>query len=248
MEAAAERAARDGVRLKAILVSSPHNPVGRVWTEAELEELLAFAQKRGAALLCDEIHSDIILGERKFLSMAGFSGEDARKLVVLSGPNKTFNIAGLHISQAIVRDEGARKAMKRAISAGGFGLPNAFSLTAALAAYREGGAWLDELLAYLGGNRSFLLEFLSKNLPGIGASPLEGSYLAWLDVRALLARRGDGIDERPLASSLEDKGRVRLSSGRDFGKEGSGYLRLNIATPRSILAEGLERMASFIGR
>ena len=246
MEAAAEKAARDGVRLKAILVSSPHNPVGRVWSEAELEKLLIFAQKRGAAVLCDEIHSDIILGERDFLSMAGFAGEDARKLVVLSGPNKTFNIAGLHISQAIARDEGTRKAMKRAISAGGFGLPNAFSLTAALAAYREGGAWLEELLAYLRGNHGFLLEFLGKRLPEVGVSPLEGSYLAWLDVRALLAKRGEGIDERPLASSLEEEGRVRLSSGRDFGKEGSGYLRLNIATPRSILSEGLERTAKFL--
>ena len=246
MEAAAEGAAREGVRLKAILVSSPHNPVGRVWSEAELEKLRRFARKLGAAIICDEIHSDIILGEREFLSMAGFAGEDARDIVVLSGPNKTFNIAGLHISQAIARDEGTRKAMKRAISAGGFGLPNAFSLTAALAAYREGGAWLEELLAYLRGNHGFLLEFLGKRLPEVGVSPLEGSYLAWLDVRALLAKRGEGIDERPLASSLEEEGRVRLSSGRDFGKEGSGYLRLNIATPRSILAEGLERMAKFL--
>ena len=247
MEAAADKAARSGVPLKAIVVSSPHNPVGRVWTDVELESLLAFARRRGAALVCDEIHSDIILGDKPFRSMARFEGEEARNLVVLSGPNKTFNIAGLHISQVIARDEATRAAMKRALSAGGYGLPNAFSLTAALAAYREGASWLDELIAYLRGNHRFLLGFLSSRLPEIGVSSLEGSYLAWLELRSILASRGEG-DEAELCRGLEAKGRVRVSPGRDFGKEGSGFVRLNLATPRSILAEGLERMVSFLGK
>jgi len=247
MERAAALAESAGTKLSAIIVSSPHNPVGRVWTEAELERLVDFARDRDLALFCDEIHSDIILGDRSFRSMASFVGPRAKKLVVLSGPNKTFNIAGLHICQVIARDEATRFAMKRAISAWGFGQPNAFSLAAALAAYREGGPWLDELLAYLKGNYRFLLDFLAERLPDIGVSSVEGSYLAWLDLRALLEGRGEGFGEEALSRRLEEEGRVRLSPGSGFGKEGSGFLRLNFACPRSLLAEGLERMARCIG-
>jgi cystathionine beta-lyase len=246
MARAAEAAARSGTRLKAILFSSPHNPVGRVWTEGELERLLDFARSRGLVLLCDEIHSDIILGERPFLSLASFAGPGAEGLLVFGGPNKTFNIAGLHISQVVARHEPTRAAMKRAISAWGFGQPNAFSLVAALAAYREGEDWLEALLAYLKGNLRFLLEFLSSRLPEVGAAPLEGSYLAWLDFRALLAKRGEGPGEASLANRLEESGRVRVSPGSGFGREGEGFFRVNLACPRSILEEGLERIARTI--
>ena len=233
MARAADAAARSGIKLSAILFSSPHNPVGRVWTRPELEGLLGFARDRGLALLCDEIHSDLILGDRSFLSLASFGGSESRGVVVLSGPNKTFNIAGLHICQAIARDEATRLKMKRAISAWGFGLPNVFSLTAALAAYREGGPWLDALLAYLRGNLRHLAGFLESSLPGVGMSAVEGSYLAWLDFHS---------DDVALAKRLEEAGRVRLSPGSGFGAEGSGFMRLNFACPRSILQEGLTRL------
>ncbi len=246
MEGAARDAATAGIRLRAILVSSPHNPVGRIWSRAELEGLVDFAAERALVILCDEIHSDIVLGERPFLSLAAVVGERARGIVVFSGPNKTFNIAGLHICQVIARDEATRAAMKKAISAWGFGLPNAFSLVAAIAAYRDGGRWLDELLAYLKGNQRFLLDFLGSRLPGVVASKLEGSYLAWLDVRAMLEKRGEGDTDVSLSRELEESGRVRLSPGSGFGFQGSGYLRLNFACPRSILAEALERVARTI--
>lgn len=246
MEKAAEAAERSGTHLRAILVSSPHNPVGRVWSAPELDALLDFARRRSLAVFCDEIHSDIILGERPFISLARVEGNKAKGLIVLSGPNKTFNLAGLHISQAIVRDAETRETMRRAISAAGYSQPNVFSLVAATAAYREGGLWLDELIAYLQGNHRFLLEFLSRELPEIGVSRLEGSYLAWLDLHALLARRGEGSDEKPIAARLEESGRVKLSAGSGFGAAGAGYLRLNLACPRQLLAEGLERLAKTI--
>jgi cystathionine beta-lyase len=246
MARAADAAARAGTKLRAILFSSPHNPVGRVWTGAELGRLLEFARDRKLALLCDEIHSDIILGERPFLSLASVSGPEAEEVLVFSGPNKTFNIAGLHISQVVARREATRLAMKRAISAWGFGQPNAFSLVAAVAAYREGELWLEELISYLKGNLRHTVDFLSTRLPDIGICPLEGSYLAWLDLRALLARRGEGPSELSLANRLEESGRVRLSPGSGFGKEGEGFLRLNLACPRSTLEEGLERIARTI--
>ncbi len=247
MEKAAAEAAASGSPIRAIIVSSPHNPVGRVWSEGELESLLAFARRRDLALICDEIHSDIILGDRPFRSMASVAGPGARKLVVLSGPNKTFNIAGLHICNVIARDPDTRRAMTRVLGAWGFDLPNAFSLAAAMAAYREGAPWLDELLEYLRGNYRFLLDFLAERVPGIGVSKLEGSYLAWLDIHALLERLGEGKSERNFALRLEEEGRVRLSPGSGFGKEGEGYLRLNLACPRSLLAEGLERFTRLIG-
>lgn len=247
MARAAEAAAKAGIRLRAILFSSPHNPVGRVWSKEELEALLAFARDRGLTLVCDEIHSDIILGDRPFLSLASVKGERARGLIVLSGPNKTFNIAGLHICQVIARGEAERAAMKRAISAGGFSQPNAFSLAAALAAYREGGPWLDELLAYLRGNRDLLAAFLAARLPLAGMSPLEGSYLAWLDFRSFLAERGLGDDEAAFARRIEDEGRVRLSPGSGFGAEGRGFIRLNFACPRATLEEALDRIGGLLG-
>ena len=246
MEAAADKAEKAGTRLRAILVSSPHNPVGRVWRQAEIDALLDFASRRSLAIFCDEIHSDIILGKSPFLSMARIEGERAKGLIVLSGPNKTFNMAGLHISQVIARDEATRNTMKRALSAAGYSQPNVFSLVAATAAYREGGKWLDELLAYLQGNYRFLLEFLSRELPEVGVSELEGSYLAWLDLHSVLLKRGEYSDERPLAAMLEEKGRVKLSPGSGFGATGAGYLRLNLACPRSLLAEGLKRMSETV--
>lgn len=248
MDEAAKAAERAGIPIQAILVSSPHNPVGRVWTRNELEELLDFTRSRGAVLLCDEIHSDIILGDRKFLSMAAVAGADESGILVFSGPNKTFNIAGLHICQVIARHEPTRASMKKAIAAHYLGEPNAFALAAALAAYRDGGPWLDALLAYLRGNKDYLEGFLTARLPGIRPGRLEGSYLAWLDARELLAGRGLGQDEGPLVVDLEERARVKLSPGSLFGKEGEGFLRLNLACPRSILAEGLERVARMIGR
>lgn len=214
-----------------------------MWSRDELEGLVDFAEAHSLAVLCDEIHSDIILGERPFVSLASLARARELDAVVFSGPNKTFNVAGLHICQAIARGAATRAAMRRAISAWGFGLPNAFSLVAAIAAYREGGPWLDELLAYLKGNHRFLLDFVGSRLAGIRAPAIEGSYLAWLDARELLAARGAGHSDATLARELEESGRVRFSPGSSFGIEGSGYLRLNFACPRSILSDALERVA-----
>ncbi len=137
--------------------------------------------------------------------------------------------------------------MKRSLSASGYGVPNVFSLVAGLAAYREGSSWLEELLGYLRSNRRFLAEFLAERLPAVGLSSTEGSYLAWLDMRAILEEVGEGGGEGELVRELEEEGRVRLSPGSDFGAEGAGFLRLNFACPRSLLEEGLDRMASTIG-
>lgn len=242
MEKLAAKAEAEGTKVSALLLSSPHNPVGRVWTREEIEGLLDFAKRRDLAVISDEIHGDIILGSRPFISLATFTGLLARKVIVLSGPNKTFNIAGLHISHVIVRDPQTRQIMKKALGAAGFSDPNIFSLTAATAAYKEGEGWLMELLAYLQSNLTVLQNFLAQKKPEITISDLEGSYLAWLNLRKVLEKRGKGESEADLARLLEEEGRVKLSPGSGYGFEGSGFMRLNLACPRSILEEGLQRM------
>ncbi len=238
LDQAAEAAAKAGHRPAALLVSSPHNPVGRVWSAPEILAMVEFCERRGLTLLCDEIHADIILGGRPFRSLAASEGP----ILVFGSPNKSFNIAGLHISHVAAPRGKERLAMKGALAALGSDSLNAFSIVAARAAYMEGAEWLDELLSYLRGNDALLRTFIAERLAGASAAKLEGSYLAWLDARPLLERLGMA-DERALAERLEEEGRVKLSAGGLFGRGGEGHFRINLACPRSVLSEGLERAA-----
>lgn len=239
---AIDEAAEGGLRTTAILFSSPHNPGGRVWSAEELASLLAFAEKRSLSIISDEIHGDLIMGKRKFTSLAAFPAA-AERTVVLSAPNKTFNLAGLHLSHLVVEDDRLRAQVKRGIAAAGYSQPNVLSLTAALAAYREGGAWVDELIAYLRGNIDYAVNFVNSRIPGAVATAPEGTYLVWADVSALAASLG--LKDGELAPRLEDQGRVKFTAGSVFGTGGSGFVRINVACPRAILSEGLERFATW---
>jgi cystathionine beta-lyase len=245
MERAVREAERRGTRTSFILISSPHNPVGRVWTRGELDTLLEFAGRHEMAIVCDEIHCDIVFEPNRFVSLAAEKGSESAPVVVLSGPNKTFNLAGLHISHAVVRGEDARRALKRSMAASGFHLPNVFSMTAALAAYRTGAAWLEGVLGYIRENYRFMRDELSKRFPGTAVSPLEGTYLAWVDFSVLIGELGLENDVR-LVELLEEDGRVRFSAGSAFGTGGAGHIRINLACPRSMLAEGIERTAAAV--
>jgi cystathionine beta-lyase len=246
LERVVDEAAARGTKARAILVSSPHNPVGRVWSGPELAALLEFAHRRKLVLLSDEIHGDFVYEPGSFVSMARIEGADAAGVVVLSGPNKTFNLAGLHLNQIIVRDDAGRKAMARALSGWGFSQPNAFSFAAGIAAYRSGGSWLDELLAYLRVNREVLASFLSDRFPSARLSPTEGSYLAWIDFRLTISELGLR-DDVELASLLESEGRVKVSAGSSFKTGGEGHLRFNFVCPRALLDEGLGRICAWLG-
>jgi cysteine-S-conjugate beta-lyase len=239
--AAIDEAGSRGVRTRAILFCSPHNPGGRVWAREELETLLSFAGRHGLSVISDEIHGDMICGPRRFTSMADFP-EHAERVIVLSSPNKTFNLAGLHVSHFIAADAGMREAIERGISASGFGQPNTLSTTAALASYSHGVQWLDSLLEYLRGNLSFAVGFLNENVRGAAAAFPEGTYLIWTDVSELISRTGLA-DDRELAQRIEEEARVKLTPGSIFGTGGRGFVRINAACPRSLLNEGLERLA-----
>lgn len=240
--AVAEAASR-GVKTRLLMFCSPHNPGGVVWTRDELSSVLDFARKHDLILFSDEIHGDLAMKPNSFVSMAGFPGA-AERTIAISASNKTFNLAGLHLSHFVVEDAALRAALKRGIAAAGYGEPNVLSLVAAQAAYENGAAWLDSLIDYLRANAEYAVDYIKRNVPGMRASMPEGTYLVWTDASGLVAAKGCA-DDRELVTRLEAEGRVKLTAGSIFGRGGEGYVRINVACPRSILAEGLNRMAEW---
>lgn len=215
---------------------NPHNPVGRVFTRAELEQMAEICLCHDLVVCSDEIHCDITFSGHHHVPIASLHPEIARRTITLMAPSKTFNIPGFHCSFAVIPDADLREQYSRA-RAGMVGGPGVLGYVAGLAAYRDGGEWLDQALAYIEANRDFLVEYVANNLPGISMSPVEGTFLAWLDCRE--ARIGNA----PARFFLE-KARVALGEGATFGEPGEGFARLNFACPRITLTEGLDRMAA----
>ena len=232
-----------GIRVPLLLFCSPHNPGGTVWRRQELESLLALAGRMDLTVVSDELHGDFVYAPSSFVSAADFPDHGGR-VIVISAPNKTFNLAGLHLSHFLVRDKHLREKIGQGLSAMGYGNPNVLSLTAAEAAYTHGGPWLDGLNAYLAGNIDFTLRFVARKVPGIVPYKPEGTYLVWADAVGLIHAKGLK-DDRELAALLETAGRVKLTPGSFFGEGGKGFVRINIASPRSQLEEGLKRLSDW---
>ncbi len=230
-----EAAITDRTRL--FILCNPHNPVGRVFTREELTRLAEMCLRHNLVICSDEIHGDLIYTRHQHLPIASLDPEIARHTITLMAPSKTFNIAGLDCSFAIVPDEELRRRYRRA-QRGLIGAINVFSWTAALAAYRDGQDWLTQVLSYLQINRDLVTQFVQDELPKISVSPLEGTYLAWLDCRAT------GI-AKPYEFFLQQP-RVALNDGATFGKGGEGFVRLNFGCSQSILREALERMRTVL--
>ena len=246
IDAALGSARNEGKPAKALLFSAPHNPTARVWTKEELVTLGELARRHDFLILSDEIHADLVLPGHRHLSPMDLP-ELADRTLVFAGPNKTFNLAGLPISHIVTLDDSLRAKMKRAVETDFYDQPNVLSLAAAWAAYREGEPWLEELLKVIHGNMIVLEGFLAAlnrdwNLqPALTAAPLEATYLAWVDVTGLI-RRGDFKDDRDLALFLEKTGRVKMTAGSIFRTGGKNHLRFNLATPQTLLEEGLARI------
>ena len=222
-------------RTRAFLLCNPHNPVGRLYGRTELEGMAAACLRRDVAIVADEIHCDLLLDGRQHVPMASLAPEIEQRTITLMAPSKTFNLPGLKCAVGIVPDPELRQ---RFVAAGADLVPkiNLLGYTAAVAAYREADAWLDELLAYLADNRDFLVEQVRTRLPGVVVAPPEATYLAWLDCRGAAPAADD-----PYTFFLE-RARVALSDGSAFGPGGAGFVRLNFGCPRTLLAQGLERM------
>jgi cystathionine beta-lyase len=223
-------------RTRLLILCSPHNPVARVWRREELAGLAELCLRRGLVVVSDEIHCDLVLPGHRHLPTAALSAEVARRTVTLVSATKTFNLAGLGGSLAVIPDPELRRCFRAAKEALWTGVANACSVVAAEAAWRYGAPWLERVLAYVAGNHRFLQDFLAAHLPAARAFPLEGTYLAWLDFRAL------GFSDEELKQRILRRARVWLDEGPMFGSGGQGFQRLNLACPRAILREALERM------
>ena len=220
-----------------LILCSPHNPVGRVWRRQELERLAGICVRKGIIIVSDEIHFDLIMPGFKHVPIASLSREVSQATVTLVAATKTFNIAGLGGSIAIAESPELRKRLDATQHAVFAGLANAFAATASEAAWREGESWLDELLAYVEANYRFTVSFLEERLPTVRVLPLEGTYLPLMDLRGL------GLTDDELLDRLRRTGGVWLDEGRKFGRGGQGFQRLNVACPRAILSDALERVA-----
>ncbi|TVQ41007.1 MAG: pyridoxal phosphate-dependent aminotransferase [Spirochaetaceae bacterium] len=233
---------RGGARL--LLFSSPHNPVARVWTVAELQRLAELVRRWDVTVISDEIHSDIIYPAARFVSLLSLVPE---RCVACFSVSKTFNLAGIGASQTVVPDELLRGRLAAVLKRDGLAsVENALSLAAAEAAYRHGEPWLEALLRYLRFNSALLGEELARRLPEVRMTPQQGTYVAWLDFRAL--QRDRGLHDAQLKRVLERRARVWLSPGVQFGRGGCGFQRLNFAAARSVVAQAIDRICDAFER
>ena len=219
-----------------LILCSPHNPVSRVWRAEELKELINLCFNRGIIIISDEIHADLIMPGFTHLPTSQISSEAAEITVTCTAPNKTFNIAGLEMGNAIIPNHRLRARFQQALLKAGLFLANTFGVVATEVAYREGEKWLTAVINYIHQNYLFLQEYFGHYLPEIKITPLEGTYLAWLDFRAF------HLSDKELQEKLLRKAKVWLDEGPKFGQGGQGFQRLNLACPRGLLEEALERI------
>lgn len=224
-----EKKARDP-KTKMLILCSPHNPVGRVWTRAELTRVHEICRKHNVMVVSDEIHADL-----SFTRFTPFGTVD-KDAIVCTAASKTFNLAGLATSNIIIPNKDQRKAFQNYLFQNALVDTNLFGALATETAYRHGADWLDQLLVYLSGTLDYMEEYFAKHIPQIRMIRPEGTYLVWLDCRAL------GMGAQSLHKFFRDKAKVYFEQGTVFGVEGEGFMRMNITTPRKRVKEALRRM------
>lgn len=224
-----------------LVLCSPHNPVGRVWRREELARVAEICLRHNLTILADEIHNDLVFSPHRHLPIAALAPEVDRITVTCHSASKTFNLAGLSTAYLLIRGPELREAYRRISEPLHVDALNSFGLVAMRAAFTQGEAWLAELLAYLRGNAELLAGHLAAHLPEVGLSPLEGTYLAWLDFR----RTGFGPEE--LRERIVQRARLGLNDGPSFGPGGAGFQRMNLACPQALLRQALERLPAALG-
>ncbi len=218
-----------------LVLCSPHNPGGRVWTKGELEQVAAFAKRHDLILVSDEIHHDLVMPGNTHTPMAKIDGITDR-LIMMTATTKTFNLAGGHSGNVIIEDPNLRGKFATRMNALGSS-PNSFGLIMATAAYSpEGAAWVDDLVGYLDGNRK-LFDAAVNAIPGLASMDLQSTYLAWVDFD------GTGMSREEFTKRVEGDARIAVNHGPTFGKGGESFLRFNIATPRARIEEACNRLA-----
>jgi cystathionine beta-lyase len=224
---------------KMFILCSPHNPVGRVWTEKELRRLGDICIENEILIVSDEIHHDLILTGHKHTLFSTISEEFEKNTIMCTAPSKTFNIAGLQTSNIIIPDKRKRDAFTNTITnRNGVEIPNVFGIVALIAGYNKGEEWLDQVLKYIEANFKYLKDFVIEKLPDVEFIYPEGTYLAWLNCNKL------GMDGEKLREFMLKKAKVALDDGKIFGTGGEGFVRINVACPRSLLEECLVRIVN----
>ena len=229
---AMEKALKEGAKL--MMLCSPHNPVSRLWNKEELTRLCRLAEQYDVPIVCDEIHADFVYKPGKFVSILNIP-EGRNRAVMLCSASKTFNVAGLQQAAMVCANPDMLQKLKQDMYAAGVMSGNTFAMIAARTAYTKCDDWLDGLVDYLDGNRKLLAELIADRLPKAKMSPIEATYLAWLDLRAY------GLTCEEMARKCR-KAKVALTGGTFFGGEGEGFMRVNFACPRALLTEGIKRL------
>lgn len=224
--------------VKMMVLCSPHNPVGRVWKREELERVVELANRYGVIIVADEIHGDFVLDGRKQVRI--LSLDHTENCVMLTSATKSFNLAGLRQSSCIIKNADLRKKVADEIQRAHAGTPNLFGAIAQKTAYEQGDEWMDAVLEYITENRDYVVSFCKEHLPEIKVRPQEGTYLMWLDFRAL------GMSQDALMDMLVNEAHVALNDGRAFGAEGTGFVRLNLASPRCNIVQVMENIKTVI--
>ena len=227
-------------KVKLMFLCSPHNPVGRVWTKEELLKVGDLCLKYNVITVSDEIHSDFVWDDNVHTPFATLGEEYQQNCIVCTAPSKTFNLAGLQVSNIFIPNQKLRRAFRKQIDAAGYSQLNTLGLVACQAAYAYGEEWLTQVKAYIRSNITFVDDYLKQNLPQIKMLPIEGTYLVWLDCSAL----GMTADERE--QWLWHEAKLWLDGGGIFGKEGEAFERINVACPRATLLQGLEQLKAAV--
>ena len=222
--------------VKMLLLCSPHNPVGRVWTKEELLRVGEICQKHGVLVVSDEIHADFTYAGHTHRVFASLKSEFADFTIICTAPSKTFNLAGLQNSNIFIPNRQLRHAYKKELSACGCGGTNCMGMAACQAAYEAGADWLEQLKQYLAGNLAYIRQFLREKLPDIALIEPDGTYLVWLDLRKL------GLTEQQQRQLIVQDAKLWLDTGTLFGQGGEGFERINIACPRTTIEQAMQRL------
>lgn len=237
---ALERSCADE-KVKMLIFCNPHNPGGRVWTREEMERVNDICLRHGVFVLADEIHNELVMPGYEYLPFASLSQACLDNSVSCNAPSKSFNTAGMYISNIVCNNAEIRAKIDRAININEVCDVNLFGVEAVMAAYNESEDWIDQLCPYIWKNYQSLVDFFREKLPQIGITKLEGTYLVWADIRQL------GVKSDVLAERLVNEGRVKVASGTIYGeRDGEGFIRINIACPHSRMMDGLRRIAAVI--
>ena len=236
-----ERVAADPA-VKLLLLCNPHNPAGRVWSPEELRRIGEICLRNDVFIVADEIHCELVMPGFRYTPFASLSEEFARRSVTCASPSKAFNLAGLQVANIFAADAAVRAKVEHALRINETGEIGPLAIEALIAAYNEGAEWLDALNEYIHANYLFLREYFDRHLPQYPVLPLEGTYLVWVDCRA------SGLSSDELETKLLEQAKLRINPGSIYGEAGRNFIRLNIACPRKLLAEGLDRLRKVLKR